>query len=174
LNQFILEARKSVPLDSGQILEIGSQGRSEVQEAFSGFEVKSFDIVDDFNPDYVGDITRHNHEIPDESFDAIACLEILEHTLQPFDAIVELRRMLKDGGYLLISAPLNFRIHGPVPDCWRFTEFGWRILLKDFDILRLDQLETPGRPLFPIKYNILARCNKDKAVDARSLQFERI
>lgn len=82
--------------------------------------------------------------------------------------------MLKDGGYLLISAPLNFRIHGPVPDCWRFTEFGWRILLKDFDILRLDQLETPGRPLFPIKYNILARCNKDKAVDARSLQFERI
>jgi hypothetical protein len=69
-------------------------------------------------------------------------------------------------------APLNWRIHGPIPDCWRFTEFGWKVLLKDFDIIEIDKLETPDRNLFPIKYNILAKCNKLKNVDIHSMKFE--
>jgi hypothetical protein len=76
--------------------------------------------------------------------------------------------------YILFSAPLNWRIHGPVPDCWRFTEFGWKVLLKDFDIIEIDRLETPDRPLFPIKYNILAKCNKSKNISIDSVKFERI
>ena len=171
LNNFIREAADEMPLKDGLLLEIGGQGRSEVRDAFSGFTIQSFDIVDTHEPDFVGDLTTFNPGIPDQTFDVIACLEVLEHTVQPFDAVTELRRMLKDGGYLLISAPLNFRIHGPVPDCWRFTEFGWRVLLKDFDILRIDELKTPDRPLFPIKYNILARCNQDKQIRAQDLVF---
>jgi hypothetical protein len=88
--------------------------------------------------------------------------------------VVELRRLLKDGGYLLVSAPLNWRIHGPSPDCWRFTEHGWRVLLKDFDIIEIDTLETPDRELFPIKYNLLARCNKNKNTPVNEIKFRYI
>ncbi|MDB4694600.1 class I SAM-dependent methyltransferase [Flavobacteriales bacterium] len=171
LNNFVNKAAAEIPIKKGRLLEIGAQGRSEVQVAFNGFDIQSFDIVNTHNPDFLGDLTTHNPEIPNQTFDVIACLEVLEHTLQPFDAVAELRRMLRDGGYLIISAPLNFRIHGPIPDCWRFTEFGWRVLLKNFDILKIDELKAPSRPLFPIKYNILAQCNHAKQIRAQDLVF---
>jgi SAM-dependent methyltransferase len=134
--------------------------------------IETLDLVPNYNPDIIGDITKYNSHIEDSTYDIIACLEILEHTLNPFSAIEELRRITKDEGYILFSAPLNWRIHGPAPDCWRFTEFGWRVLLKDFDIIEIDKLETPDRNLFPIKYNILAKCNKSKNVDVYSMKFD--
>lgn len=174
LNIFINRVAKTLNQEGRQLLEIGSQDRSEIKNAFHLCHTTVLDLVPDYNPDIIGDITKYNAHIADSTYDIIACLEILEHTVNPFSAVEELRRITKDGGYILFSAPLNWRIHGPVPDCWRFTEFGWRVLLKDFDIVEMDKLETPDRNLFPIKYNILAKCNKLKNVDAHSMKFEPI
>jgi SAM-dependent methyltransferase len=168
---FITKTYAKLPKKTGRLLEIGPQERSLVKETFAGFEYQSLDVVDTYGPTYVGDITRLNPQIADQSFDCVICMEVLEHCLQPFDAIKELRRMLKDGGHLLVSSPLNWRIHGPVPDCWRFTEHGYKVLLKDFDQVEIDILETPDRDLFPLHYNVLATNNLQKDVDARSLQF---
>ena len=44
--------------------------------------------------------------------------------------------------------------------------------LKDFDIIEIDKLNTPGRNLFPIKYNILAKCNKNKNIDLDTMKFD--
>jgi SAM-dependent methyltransferase len=172
LNNFIKRCSKNISLPKSKLLEIGPQKRSEVQIYFSECNIKTLDLVDDYNPDIIGDITKYNSHIPAESYDIITCLEILEHTVNPFSAIEELRRILKHNGYLLLSAPLNWRIHGPAPDCWRITEFGWKVLLKDFDIIEIDKLNTPGRNLFPIRYNILAKCNKSKNIDLDTMKFE--
>jgi SAM-dependent methyltransferase len=153
------------------LLEIGPQERSDVQLAFNKCKIETLDVVPDYNPDIIADITKYNSHIHDSKYDIITCLEILEHTVDPFSAVEELKRITKDGGYILFSAPLNFRIHGPIPDCWRFTEFGWKVLLRDFDIVEIDALETPDRNLFPIKYNILAKCNKNKKVNAQDMIF---
>ena len=174
LNLFINRIAKTYGESNKKLLEIGSQDRSEVKTAFNMCNIETLDLTPDYNPDIISDITRYNPHIKDSSYDIVACLEILEHTINPFSAIEELRRITKDGGYVLFSAPLNWRIHGPVPDCWRFTEFGWRVLLKDFDIIEIDKLETPDRNLFPIKYNILAKCDKSKNVDVYSMKFEPI
>jgi SAM-dependent methyltransferase len=171
LNSFINRIAKTYGGDNKKLLEIGSQDRSEVKNAFHMCSIETLDLVPNYNPDIIGDITKYNSHIEDSTYDIIACLEILEHTLNPFSAIEELRRITKDEGYILFSAPLNWRIHGPAPDCWRFTEFGWRVLLKDFDIIEIDKLETPDRNLFPIKYNILAKCDKSKNVDVYSMKF---
>jgi SAM-dependent methyltransferase len=172
LNSFINRIAKTYGGDNKKLLEIGSQDRSEVKNAFHMCSIETLDLVPNYNPDIIGDITKYNSHIEDSTYDIVACLEILEHTLNPFSAIEELRRITKDEGYILFSAPLNWRIHGPAPDCWRFTEFGWRVLLKDFDIIEIDKLETPDRNLFPIKYNILAKCNKSKNVDVYSMKFD--
>lgn len=171
LNSFINRVAKEYASPQKKVLEIGPQERSEVGIAFSSCSISTLDIVDDYSPDIVGDITKYNKHIPDSSFDIITCLEVLEHTLDPFSAIKELRRICKDSGVILFSAPLNWRIHGPIPDCWRFTEFGWRVLLKDFDILEIDKMHTPGRNLFPIKYNVLARCDKSKSINTEDMVF---
>jgi len=172
LNSFINRVAKENNTANKRLLEIGPQERSEVKKSFDKCQIKTLDIVPDYGPDIIGDITKYNSHIQDSTYDIVTCLEILEHTINPFSAIEELKRITVDGGLVLFSAPLNWRIHGPVPDCWRFTEFGWRVLLKDFDIIEIDKLETPDRNLFPIKYNILAKCNKLKNIDVYSMKFE--
>ncbi len=48
---------------------------------------------------------------PAGSFDAIMCLEVLEHVPDPVKAIHELSRLLRKGGRLIISAPFCSLTH---------------------------------------------------------------
>ena len=82
---------------------------------------------------HVWTFRAENEFLPDDSFDCIVCTEVLEHTLQPFAAVAELRRLLRAGGRLFLSVPFNFRIHGPLPDCWRFTEHGLRAMFAGWE-----------------------------------------
>lgn len=171
LNRFLQRVGSELSGVTGKLLEIGPQERSDVRRAFANFTHETFDIVDTYHPTHVGDITRCNATIPDATYDCVICMEVLEHTLDPFGAVREMRRILKHGGHLLVSAPLNWRIHGPIPDCWRFTEHGFKVLLRDFEIVEIDILETPGRDLFPIHYNVLAKADKHKCARDSDLKF---
>jgi SAM-dependent methyltransferase len=171
VNNFLLRAAKKFSELKGRLLEIGPQERSLVRESFSNFDIETFDIVNIYKPTHVGDITKENISILNETYECVVGMEILEHTIDPFGAVREMRRILKHEGYLLVSAPLNWRIHGPIPDCWRFTEHGFKVLLRDFDIIEIDILETPGRDLFPIHYNVLAKCNKYKNTQDSEIKF---
>lgn len=171
ITQFLQRIGKDLSPQSGRLLEIGPQDRDVVRKSFENYTHETFDIVDTYKPTHVGDITMRNHSIPDETYDCVIGMEVLEHTLDPFAAVREMRRILKHGGYLLVSAPLNWRIHGPIPDCWRFTEHGFKVLLRDFEILEIDILETPGRDLFPLHYNVLAKTDKLKCTPDSELKF---
>jgi SAM-dependent methyltransferase len=48
---------------------------------------------------------------PNESFDAVMCVEVLEHIPDPLSALKELSRLLKSGGILIITAPFNSLTH---------------------------------------------------------------
>jgi hypothetical protein len=99
----------------------------------------------------------------------------LEHTFNPFSAIEEVYRMLKDGGYVIVTVPLNARIHGPIPDCWRFTEFGLQVLFRNFDKIYFAKLDTPDRNLFPLHYGALFIKNKNlKKIAPQDLTFKPI
>jgi 2-polyprenyl-3-methyl-5-hydroxy-6-metoxy-1,4-benzoquinol methylase len=87
----------------------------------------------------------------------VVCTEVLEHTLNPFLAVDEIHRLLKAGGILLATTPFNFRIHGPLPDCWRFTEHGIRALLRNFSEVKIDAAEDKRRFLMPFHYTTVAR-----------------
>jgi SAM-dependent methyltransferase len=142
----------------GLLLDIAPQDHRGARPFFPDeVEIETLDIDPDSGATYIADITRRNDSIPSDRFDYVVCTEVLEHTLQPFAAAAELHRILRPGGRLFLSVPFNFRIHGPLPDCWRFTEHGLRALLADFEILELTGLETPDRPLMPIHYTVVAR-----------------
>lgn len=59
--------------------------------------------------DIVSDIT--DIPLPDSSVDAIMCTEVLEHVPDPIRALKELTRLLKPGGYLLVTAPFVSLTH---------------------------------------------------------------
>ena len=171
ISRFLQRTAQRQAACSGKLLEIAPQERSEVRQYFHNYCVETFDIVDTYQPTHVGDITKHNESISDDTYDCVACIDVIEHTMDPFGAVREMRRILKNTGLLLISAPLNFRIHGPIPDCWRFNEHGFKVLLRDFEILELDILESPGRDLFPVHYNVLAQNDKFRQTADADLTF---
>lgn len=140
-------------------------------EGWSNLGVDTLDIVP--GGTFTGDVTKTIEPIAVSTYDVVFAFEVIEHTVDPFAAIAEMRRLLKPGGLLLMSAPFNAREHGPLPDCWRFSRNGWRILLRNFDDVTLDVLMTPGRPLMPLHICVSARCDKDKDVDPRTMTFAR-
>ena len=171
MDAFVRRTADRLSEETGRLLEVGPQDRSLVRQCFTNFSVDTFDVVDTYKPTIVGDITKVNAAIPESAYDVVVCMDVSEHTLNPFDTVKEIRRILRHEGHLMISAPLNWRIHGPSPDCWRITEHGWNVLLRDFDIVEIDILESPGRELFPLKYNVLAKCNKFKNTQDNELTF---
>jgi len=120
---------------------------------------------------YEADIT-HRTDILTSMYATVIAMEVLDHVTDPFAAVREMERILRSDGILLVSAPWNFRIHGPQPDLWRFNQNTWRLVLKNFEILEMDVLDTPGRPLMPLHINVAARRSKWKFVN--EVQFKRI
>jgi len=59
--------------------------------------------------DIISDITAIPE--PDESFDAIMCIEVFEHLPEPIKAIKEFSRLLRPGGHLIITAPFCSLTH---------------------------------------------------------------
>jgi SAM-dependent methyltransferase len=76
-----------------------------------GFEVSCCDINPSFFsvPELKIEIGDLNHTLPysDDSFDYLICLEGIEHTENPSNAIREFQRILKKGGKIFLSTP-NF------------------------------------------------------------------
>ncbi len=59
--------------------------------------------------DIVSDVTSIPE--PDASFDAVMCIEVLEHLPDPICALRELGRLLKSGGILIVTAPFCSLTH---------------------------------------------------------------
>ncbi len=59
--------------------------------------------------DIISDITSIPE--PDASFDAVMCTEVLEHLPDPVVALKEFKRLLKQGGLIIITAPFCSLTH---------------------------------------------------------------
>jgi SAM-dependent methyltransferase len=71
----------------------------------------------------------------DGAFDGVVLTEVLEHCTDPKAALVEVARVLKPGGLLLVTSPYIWPEHGiegEYQDYWRFTRHGWELLLQPF------------------------------------------
>lgn len=110
-------------------------------------DIGSLDLtgcVRDLFDDYLGldqqsgknvDIIWNAHSLPfrDNLFDVVCCLEVLEHDTNFFLTLAEARRVLKYGGYFLLTARANgYEKHDYPVDYWRFTEDSFNLLLSDY------------------------------------------
>jgi SAM-dependent methyltransferase len=111
------------PQKTGRVLELGCDmqitpllervcGYPEVRGACYGapgrIDYKTYDFPDRQVSCYVDhfDVERDEFPYPDDYFDLVLATEIIEHmTHDPMWMLLESRRILADGGYLLISTP---------------------------------------------------------------------
>lgn len=90
---------------------------------------------------YVADIQKMP-KIKSNRYDFVFSRNVLEHVLKPENAIKEINRVLKKGGYALITVPHLAYLHNEPHDYWRFTKYSLRNLAESnsFEIINLEEI----------------------------------
>jgi len=105
---------------------------------------------------------------PDSSFDAIMCIEVLEHVPDPIQVVKEFARLLKPSGYLILTAPFCSLTHfAPYHFNTGFNKYWYEKHLNDmnFSVTEIDAngnfFEYLAQEIFRIP-TISGRYSKDK------------
>jgi SAM-dependent methyltransferase len=115
--------RAAAGTGNGSALDLGSD-KSPYRELLEerGYAVQTLDITRDTGADYAGTIEATG--LPDASFDLVLCTQVIEHCMDPWQGLREIRRILRPGGHLVVSAPHVWFYHPHPTDHWRFTQEG--------------------------------------------------
>ena len=137
-----------------EILDIGKAMR----DRFNKIDCVSKETLDvnDFGtyPDIVCDICSEVTGL-ENKYDKIICIAILEHVYDPFKAVSNLKKMLKDNGKIYGYVPYLFYYHAPqnlkFQDYFRFSKDALAYLFKDFNDVEL----YPVRGRISSSFNIM-------------------
>ncbi len=128
-----LDQAISAYTDDGLTLEVGSYGTADYKKYFPnrvGIDIRPGEGVDKVASVYA-------LPYPDNHFDNVLCITVLEHLIEPQKAITEMKRVLKKNGKIIVSAPFLYPTHDAPNDYWRFTKYGMELLFKDWQIIYL-------------------------------------
>lgn len=116
------------------VLEIGAL-QVEAQEAYADlrplFTEQAY-VGCDMRPGLGVECLADAHRLPfrDGSVGTVLLLDTLEHVHSPFVAAEEARRVLSEGGIVVLASVMNFPIHSYPSDFWRFTPAAFDYLLE--------------------------------------------
>lgn len=132
------------------ILDVGSRNiNGSVKDVLTGYQ--TFTGVDFIEGKDV-DIVMNGHDIGDElpggHYDLITCCETFEHDVEFWKTLDGMRKLLKAGGYLLITAPgINFFHHDFPSDYYRFTPEAFKdLFFKDYEDVNVVYYFDPNDP----------------------------
>ncbi len=78
----------------------------------------------------------------DGVFDGVLCSEVIEHVFEKERVLDEIKRVLRPGGWLILTAPMSWGLHYEPSDFWRFTPYALRRLLEDreFNVVQVERV----------------------------------
>jgi SAM-dependent methyltransferase len=104
----------------------------------TGATLETLDFMAGEGVDHVADVA--DTKLPDQSYDAILCMQVLEHVNNPQAVCRELYRMSKPGGHVMVSAPQSAWLHNLPYHFFHYTNRGMRQILEEagFEVLALE------------------------------------
>jgi SAM-dependent methyltransferase len=136
--------RQSGTFVRGVTLDVGCGSRPYEKTFFAGARkyVGTDYLSDRSRPDVISSALQ----VPfaDEAFDTVVSTEVLEHVPDPLRTLREMRRVLKPGGFLILSTPMYWPRHEVPYDFFRYPYDGLLHLLKESG-LELTKLFNRGR-----------------------------
>jgi len=140
-----LDKKVSKYVSDLKTLEVGAFGSPSYGKYFTN------KIGLDIRPGPGVDVVGSVYELPfnDNEFDNVLLMVVIEHLEEPQKAILEIKRVLKPGGKILVSVPFMFPMHDTPNDFWRFTKYGLMYLFKDWEIVEVSA-ETSFNETFAV------------------------
>jgi SAM-dependent methyltransferase len=119
-------------LDQGSSVLDAGAGQAPYRELFAHCEYRTTDWAQSVHPgaqsaDVIASLDAL--PVPDASFDAVLCTQVLEHVSDPATVLAELHRVLRPGGHLWLTVPLAWPLHEEPFDFFRYTPHGLMTLL---------------------------------------------
>lgn len=125
----------------GSILGAGMEALLEQP----GIELVESDVT--FGPRTALMCDAHNLPFETGSFDGVVVQAVLEHVVDPWQCVVEIHRVLKEGGLVYAETPFMQQVHGGRYDFTRFTHLGHRRLFRNFEEVESGALCGPAMAL---------------------------
>lgn len=138
------------PLLTGRVLNAGA-GTRKISHLVTG-ELINQDLT--WEGDERTDIQiyspLHIIPVPDDHFDTVLCIAVLEHVENPEEVIQELFRVLKPKGHLILEVPFLQPEHKVPTDYQRYTRDGLerQVTQQGFRVLRTKGLFTVYHTLY--------------------------
>jgi len=157
VQSFVADALTRIKTQGARVLEVGSYNENgSVRHLFEdAADYIGIDSRRGPGVDFVMD--AHMLEFPqgyfrietDKLFDIVVSTEMLEHDSAFWLSLPEMGRVLKPGGYLILTARgIMFPVHGFPSDYWRFTAESFRLLfaLANCAVLKIQGDTDPRYP----------------------------
>lgn len=134
---------------NGRVLEIGSRARSGISRKNQfkpnmNWEYVGFDIYNGENVDVIGDGHCISSYFPNEHFDFVVSIAVLEHIMIPWKLSIELNKIMKVGSIGIFITHQTYPVHDMPWDFWRFSDKSWDAIFNKytgFQILNTKMLE---------------------------------
>ena len=126
--------------------------------------VVNLEIVDYPTTDVIGFADKL--PFPDNTFDAVFSLNVLEHVRDPFTSAKELERVLKPGGKLYVAVPFLQPFHGYPNHYYNMTTSGLKNLFSD-KLTNVDcGVLDAGHPIYALSWMLTSYKNGLSASDS--------
>ena len=116
----------------GMVLDIGGGQKRGTFEKPNNARWIVLDVTEEYKPDVLTD--AHKLPIKTGVIDGIKCTEVLQYLENPDEVLKEMNRVLKPGGFIILSVPFNLGGMLDFPELQRFTDYKLKKMLKGFDI----------------------------------------
>jgi ubiquinone/menaquinone biosynthesis C-methylase UbiE len=127
---WVERAARALP-PGARVLDVGA-GDAPYRELFEHVDYVTSDWSESVHEGAArSDIVAPADALPvdDAGFDAVLLIQVLEHVPEPAAVLAELRRVLRPGGTLTLTAPLVWELHEMPHDYFRYTAPGLEHLL---------------------------------------------
>lgn len=130
------------------VLEIGSRARSGAnnrdiyvpkEKEFTGIDITAGDAVD-----VVCDAHKLSEHLEKDKYDVVYSLNVFEHLLMPWKVVLELNKVMKNNGVVMIFTHHSFPLHDLPWDYFRFSDNAWHALFNKetgFEVISTELLD---------------------------------
>jgi SAM-dependent methyltransferase len=124
-------------LDFDFALDVGGGDGTRYRDLINASKFRSLDIDPSSRPDIVA--SADSIPLENSSVDLILSAQMLEHVTDPKLCLGEMYRVLQSDGLLLVTVPFLGETHSEPNDFWRFTSFGFELLLREsgFEVITI-------------------------------------